>query len=353
MNARTILYCTAALAPILLATHSEPTRIRFGPADGSSVTKTFANKATLTLDRFTLSGLGGTQSPDMEGTRTTSQKLVVSDEYVKTKDGSPRILARTFDELGAEMASTMKQSMMGQSQTSEQNMRAKSELEGKKVVFTWDADKNEYKKAFDPTTGKDDLLRGLQEDLDLRGFLPKDDVKEGDSWEFEPRHLMPVFMPGGDLSLVPENVDEKSMKLGGDMGSMLATIGNSLEGTAKAKLVSVKDIDGVPCAAIRVQVKVHSKADMLEATRKALASGDLPPEVKGIEFEKNDVKFTFEGEGELVWDLKAGHFRSLELSGQSTVQTEQTMSIEAGGKTMKLEQSQEMSGQATYSAKAK
>jgi hypothetical protein len=354
MKFLTIL-CTAALVvPIVAATTRPATKIRFAPADGSSATKTFESKSTLTLDEFTMTGPGGSQSPEMEQTLSSNQKVVITDEYTKSKDGLPQKLARNFDELSGDMAMTMKMEFMGQSQSSEQNMRTKSELEGKKVVFTWDEQKGEHAKAFDPAADeKAELLAGLREDMDLRGFLPKDEVKDGDEWDVEGKKLLDVFTPGGNLLLVPENSDAKSLQLAVEMTTMMATIGDKLEGGAKCKLTAVKEIDGAQCALIHLDVKVHSKASMVDAARKMIERSDLPPEVRGIEFEKLDVEFAFEGQGDLVWDLAAGHFRSLDLSGETTLTTEQTMKVPGPSGKITIERKSGMSGQSSYAAKAK
>lgn len=353
MNAKSILLVPALLSPLFLASHAPATRVRFAPAEGSSLTKTFENKANLSLDEYTISGTGGGQAPEMEMTFTSTQKLVVSDEYVKNRDGAPAKLKRSYDELNGDMSMTMKMSIMGQSQSNDQNMRSKSELEGKKVAFTWDAEKKEYTKAFDPAEDKPDLLKGLTEDLDLRGLLPTGEVKEGDEWDIALDGLQAVLTPGGNLSLVPENADEKSLKMGSEMSSMSNMIGDKLEGTAKAKLVALKEVDGVKCGQIHLELKIHSSADMTETARKALAGAEVPAGVESLEIDHLDIEFKFEGEGELLWDLEGGHLRTFDLSGQTNIKSEQGMNVGVMGKKMSIQENRSMSGTSTFSAKAK
>src|SRR5690242_3644810 len=128
MNARTLLFAAAALAPFALAAHAPIPRLRFAPGEGSSATKTFESKATLSLDDITVTGTG-TQAPSMEMTMTQHQKIVVTDQYAKMREGAPQQLVRTFDEISGEGSSSMTMSVLGDTRKHDQNMRAKSELE--------------------------------------------------------------------------------------------------------------------------------------------------------------------------------------------------------------------------------
>ena len=353
MNAQSFLLVPALLAPIFLASNAPATRVHFAPAEGSSLTKTFENKANLSLDEYTISGTGGGQAPEMEMTFTTTQKVVVTDAYVKNREGAPAKLERTYDELSGDMSMTMKMSIMGQTQSNDQNMRSKSELEGKKVVFAWDAEKSEYTKTLEPKEDKPDLLKPLTEDMDFRGLLPAGEVKEGDEWDIPLDSLNAVLTPGGNLALVPENADEKSIKMGSEMASMSNMIGDKLEGTAKGKLVALKEVDGVKVGAIHIDLKIHSSADMTETARKALAGADVPKEVSSLEIDHLDIEFKFEGEGELLWNLEAGHLHTFDLSGQTTIKSEQGMNLEVAGKKMSIQENRSMSGTSSFSAKAK
>ncbi|MDZ4771616.1 MAG: hypothetical protein SGI72_00640 [Planctomycetota bacterium] len=353
MKTTTLILTALVLSPtLLLALKPTATRIAFAPAAGTSLTKTFENKASLTLDSFTMTGAG--VQPEMEMTMTTNQKLVVSDEYVSVKAGAPTKLLRTFDELGGDSSMSMKMTIMGQANDQSQNMRMKSEFQGKKVAFTWNAEKSEFDKAFEPEEEKVDLLKELAEDMDFRAYLPEGDVKEGDTWTPDVAKLRHTFSPGGSLALVPENTDEASLSMGADeMSSLTNAIGEKLEGEVKAKLVAVKDVDGRSCATIHIEIKVHSSADMTEQARKAMEKVELPPGAGSIEIDHVDMEFKFEGEGDLVWDIVGGHFRSFDLTGQATIKSEQGMKIDVGGRKMDLEQKREMSGSTSYTASAK
>jgi hypothetical protein len=355
MKARFVLPVAAALVAaavfpaLVLGSIAPAVKLRFAPDEGSTVTKSFESKTTLTLDGLEVTGTGGA-SPDLEMSMSLSQKIVVTDRYVKNRANAPQKLVRSFDELGGEQSASMKTQALGDRQTKDHSMRAKSALEGKKVVFEWDAEKGAYKKTFDPPEEEMDVLENVGEDMDLRTILPADEVKEGDEWDIPVRALRSLFAPGGNLGLVPENTDEGSMKMGLDSSSMSDMIGDKLEGTAKAKLTKVEVVDDVPCARVHLRLDVKSKADMTEAGRKKLDGSDLPP---GFELDHLDVSFGFVGEGDLVWNLAAGRFRSLDISGQMSIRNDQGIKLEVGGKKRAVDQTMSFSGSSTYSARAR
>lgn len=337
---------------LLLGLNPAATRVKFSPSDGSSLTKTFENKATLTQDSFTMTGAGTT--PDMEMTMTMNQKVTVTDEYTTVKDGAPKKLKRTFDELGGDSSMAMKMTVMGQTQENSQNIRTKSELAGKKVVFTWNAEKSEYVKAFDPEEDKAELLKDLAEDMDYRSLLPESEVKEGDTWSPDVTKVRHIFAPGGALALKPENADDASIKLGGDeLSTLTNAMGDSLEGEVKAELTGVKEVDGVSLATIHLKLKVHSATDMTEEVRKMIEKGDLPPGADGLEVDHVDMEFKFEGEGDLVWDIAGGHFKSFDLTGEQSISMDQGVKLEVMGKKMELNVQRSMSGSTSYTATAK
>lgn len=346
-----LLLSALILSPVLVGLKPAAVRVKFAPAEGTSLEKTFENKGTLTLSSYELKG--APSAPEMEMTLTTNQKIVVTDEYVEVKDGRPKKLKRSFDDLAGDSAASMKVNMMGQTHENDQNFKMESVLEGKKVAFTWNDESSSFDKAFDPAEENKELLEGLAEDMDLRSLLPEGEVKEGDAWQPDLKQLRHLFAPGGSLALVPEAADANSMKMGSEMSALSDAIGDNLEGEAKATLVSVADVDGVSCATIHIELKVHAAADLTDATRKMLEENDPPPGVESIEIDHVDMNFKFEGEGDLVWDVAAGHFKSFEMNGQVVIKSETGTGFTVGGKTMNIEETREMSGTTTYTASAK
>jgi len=283
--------------------------------------------------------------PEMEMTLNSTQKVVVTDEYVANREGAPKKLRRTFDELGNGVTMAMKMEMMGQTQNHDQDIKGESELQGKKVVFTWDEEKKEYTKAFDASEGKDSLLKDLEEDMDLRALLPKGEVKEGEEWELDVSSLASVLAPGGNLSILPKDMDSDQMAMGmPGMGSMSDWLRGAMEGSATGKLTALREVDGVKLAAVKIMAKLTVSKDMTDIVAEAMKNAKLPPEAGGLEVDHMDIDYKFDGEGELLWDLAAGHAHSFNFSGPSHLNMDMAMKMEAQGQNMSIEYGMEMSG---------
>jgi hypothetical protein len=341
----------ALLVPALLSSHVPVDRIRFAPAEGSSAKKIFENTAEFTLDHLSLSmnGQESPMQPEMEMTLNSKQRVIVIDEYISVRDGSPKKLRRTYDELSNGVTMARKMEMMGQSQTQDQDTKCESELQGKKVTFTWDDEKGEYTKAFSSTEGKDSLLKDLDEDMDLRALLPKSEVKVGEEWDIEVGSLASVLAPGGNLSIVPTDMDSDQMAMGmPGMGSMSDWLRGSLEGTATGTFVSTKEIDGVKVAVLRITAKITVSKDMTDIVADAMKNAKLPPEARGLDVDHMDIDYKFEGEGELVWDLSAGRARAFSFSGPSHLNMDMAMKLEAQGNQMSIEYGMEMTGTTSF-----
>jgi hypothetical protein len=351
------LLSAVLLVPALLPNHVSPDRIRFAPTEGSSVTKTFENKAEFTLQNMslTINGQDSPTKPEMEMTITSNQKVVVSDEYVSNRDGAPKKLRRSYDELGSTVSIAMKMAMMGNSQNKDQSSTGESELQGKKVLFTWDPDKSEYHKTFEPALDKDSLLKDLEEDMDLRILLPKEEVKEGASWEIEDvKAFASVLAPGGNLSIVPKDMGSEEMSMGmPGMGSMGDWLRGALEGSAKATFTGVREVDGAKMAVIKVEAKITVSKDMTDIVQDAMKKAKLPPEAGDLSIDHMDVDYKLDAEGTLMWDIAAGHAHSFEMSGPSHANMDMAMKLSPGGQKMSLEYGMELSGTTSLKVEVK
>lgn len=328
-------------------------RIRFAPAAGTKVTKTIENKAEMTLDDMSMkiNGQPPPMQPEIEMTMTIGQKIVVTDEYVDLRDGAPKKLKRHYDELANDVTGSTKFEMMGQTQSSDQNQKGESDLEGKTVVFTWDEDESEYVKAFDPAEEKEDLLKDLEEDTDLRALLPTGDVKAGDEWSIDVKTLVSVVAPGGNHSIMSKEIADAQMGMSmAGMGSMSDFLGELLEGEAKGVFTGTREVDGVKLAAIKISFKLTTSKDMTEIVKEAMKNAPMPAEVGEIDFDHMDVDMKMESEGELLWDLTANHARSFSMSGPVTVKMDMGMKMDVQGQSMGFEQTMEMSGTSNMSA---
>ncbi len=355
MHTKKLLLLAALTAPALLALDWPGSRVKFAPAEGSSSVKTFENKGEFTLDNMSMT-MNGNEMPSMEVdmTVTSDQKIVVTDEYISNRDGSSKKLKRRFDELGNDTDVAFKMEMMGQSQNNDKNIKAKSELAGKTVIFTWDDDDKSYKRAFDPAEENEELLAKLDEDMDLRALLPQGEVKAGDQWDIDVKSLVTVLAPGGNMQFVPESDgadDDMGMGNMAGMGSMSDWLSEMLEGEAKGKFEGERDADGQKLAVIHVSIKIKSAKDITELVSEQMKKGKTPPGVESMSFDSMDIEFEMEGEGELLWDLSKGRAHSFELSGPAHMNMDMAMKLTAGGQSLSLEQSMQMSGTTNLNVK--
>lgn len=356
MKAKHFALFACLLAPALVAFTLPGEKIRFAPAEGSSATKTFSTKTELTLDHMSISMNGNDMPgmPEMDMTMTQTQSVAVSDDYVSMADGQPKKLKRRFDTMDSNSSVSMKMEMMGQSQDNSHSAKAVSKLAGKTVVFSWDSDSKEYKKAFDPAEDAAEMLAGLKEDMDLRVLLPDHEVKVGEEWAVDVKSLIHVLAPGGDMSFRPEESEAADMSMnmmgGAGMSSMNDLLSDLLEGEAKATLADVSEKDGKRIASIKFTVKISSSKDMTELVQEAMKNAKLP---EGVEMDVDhvDVDFKLEGEGELRWNLSSNTLLGFELSGPVHMNMDMAMAIDGQGQQMKFDQSMEMSGTTTLTVK--
>lgn len=345
----------ALLAPSLLAfapSHAPLAveAVRFAPAEGLSLTKTYTITSESELeDQETLvNGEAPPTDMDMEMTNVSTMSMTVTDTYLSVGEGRPTKLARTFDSLSSDATTEMVVPMVG---PQEMEVTSSSELEEQTVHFVWDAEAGEYAVRFpeDAEDADEALLEGLSEDLDFRAFLPEGEVSEGDSWEISPSALMDVMAPGGDLKLEAESDGDVGM--GPDAGQQMSDMLGEIEGELSAQLTGFREAGGARMAVIALTFDVTSSNDLTDMVMEAMAEQEAPMGMD-MDIESVDVSVAMEGEGELIWNLSAGHFSALTLEAEITTDTDMAMSMAMGTESMSLEQSMTNSGTITIEASA-
>jgi hypothetical protein len=352
MKSARLLWLPLLASPALLATDVAKETIAFAPKDGTKLTKTYELTMVSELDdmQALMNGEESPMMPSMEMTTTTSLKLVVTDEYVSVKDGAPRKLVRTFDNLDHEVAMPMSMEMMGETMEVDMHATGTSPLEGKQVTFTWDADAGVYKKAYpEGDDGDVDLLDALAEDMDLRAFLPSGAVAEGDSWDVEPQAVLDALFPGGDLAFHMESDGDEAPMGGGGADSFPppSAVWQDLDGSSvSAKFAGTREVDGQRVAVIEIEVELEGTGDLTDFMAEQIAE-QMP---EGIEAEVGgaDVESAIEAKGELLWNLSAGHAVSLSFEGEQSSIMNQSFSVAFGGDSMEIEQTMETSGELQF-----
>ena len=327
-------------------------QVSFAPEEGSSLTKHFSTSGEVMLDdmQVLINGEENDMMPSMEMTMSWDQTIDVVDSYTSMDEGRPGVLSRTFEGIDQDVEVEASMEMMGQSEDQGTSGAGSSDLEGKTVVFTWSDDEAGYTPAFaEGSEGDEELLGGLTEDMDMRKLLPSGDVSEGDQWDLEPAALADVMAPGGDLRLDLE-MDEMGgdpMGTGGNaemISQMHEMFDENTEGTAIARYIGTRDVDGTPCRVIEVEFDLESSRDMTEKMEEMMAEQAPEGMEVDMELESFDLEFTFEGQGELLWNSASNHVHSMKLEGDVTVMLDMAMSIDMG-EALQIEMTMDMSGE--------
>jgi hypothetical protein len=343
-----LLAAPLLLVPLVPALRPTVVKIRFAPAEGTTLTRTMNNTSEFTLQDYsmTINGNDSPMKPEMEMTMNQDQTVVVSDTYAKMADGKPAKLSRKFDDISGTVGMSMKVDMMGNVQENENSRDLESKLTGKKIVYTWNGETSEYELAFDPKEDNDDLLKDLHEDMDMRVLLPKGEVKEGESWKVDVKQLGHVISPGGDLKIKPKEDSSAESPMGmGDMGgagSPTDWFNSDMEGEATATFDGMREVSGKSYAVIKLEVKAKGKKDLTEQAKENAANAEA--EGMKMEMEKVEVSFEYEGTGELLWDLAGNHAHSFEFSGPAKAIMDIEMALEMQGQNMTIGQGMELAG---------
>jgi hypothetical protein len=349
---------TLAVSPLLISGEGRGTEIAFNVSSGTTLTKTFEVTTDVTMDSFdmTMNGQEPPMMPSMDLTLRSEASMVFEDTYSAVSDGRPTSISRTYETLGGESESAMEMEIMGETQNEGSSAVMSSVLEGESVEFNWDEKAESYAIVLpDGSPLEEEDAEGLLEDTDFRALLPDGEVSEGDEWEIDISKLRGILSPGGNTLLIPEETEEDASSMGmgsNDMGDLNDYFNEDCEGEFTAVFDGMQKTDDGEFAAIKFTFEISNAVDITERVQESLEGGELPEGVGEMEVEHVDLEVAYEGEGVMLWDLKAGHFHSYEASGDFEMLTDQGMLIEAMGQEMAIEQTMEFSGSLTYSASA-
>lgn len=278
-----------SLAPIVLAglalngVGEAPT---FKVKEGAHVERTLEMSGKRELTKVHIKA--GDQEQDIPGATLSlvlSSKLVVNDEYDAVAGGKIKKLTRTFDTLEKSRTETSANAK-GEKQT--RDLPETSDLEGKTVVFAWNAETKSYdaKPKDEGVAAK--LCADLDVDMDYRSMLPEGDAAVGAKWEADFADVKLALMrPGGDVPFHGEK-EATTMDL-----RMRATVWDNMKGKVSFELKATREEDGKKIAPIA-----------FSGSYDVDASTDREGDEKGPS--KLHVHDAEKFEGELAWDLEAG-----------------------------------------------
>ncbi len=266
-------------------------RMTFEPEAGLEVTRTVEQEIVLDLDTDLSS-----ETPDgLEVQLKINSSLEFADTFVETEAGRFNKLSRTYNKLQTNFVQYV--AMQGEGE--EQSFDSGSELEGATVVFSWNADDEEYDRELTEGDIDDDLLNELESDLDLAGFLPEEEVEEDDSWDIDIETFKLLLDPGREVGITaPGSEDDEDE----DEESFLDT----LEGDVTATFGGLREDDDMTFAVINIEAEVTG-------TESSETDIPLPDDTTLLQTE--DVEYTLELEGEILWSLENNMIAKATLSG--------------------------------------
>ena len=336
-------------APLLLSALPTRDTLSFAPARGASISMTYEVINEMSMDDMAvlINGEENPMMPSIEMNMVTTNEFQFTDVYESMADGQPLRMQRTFETIKIDLSGETVMDMMGDTQEEELAGEGSSALEGLTVLFN--LKDGEYQKTWPKDEeGNDELLEGLVEDVSLRTLLSTEEVAEGESWDIDPKALIELLAPGGNLAMDLEMTGgEDAMNMGPDadmMSNMREMLSGELEGTFTGKLSGYREVEGTRLAVIELEIEIDCTTDMVDQFREQMEES-LPPEA-GIEMDVSsvDVSYVFEGSGELLWDASSGHVAGLTMEAETAMSMEMMIGMDAGGQQMDMEMSMEMSG---------
>lgn len=274
---------------------------RFAVEQGTVLRKAYVLTWDMDLEELSITFDGESISPggDVSIEQDDRQRIEFVDTYRSVKDGRALELVRRFETLEAE-STTDTTSPEGNDLTEQEKS---SELEGREVLFRWDADAEEYAAEFVEEGGDAELLEDLEQDADLAGLLPTGDVEVGATWKVGVAEVRKLLSPGGDLAFVDEDGEDE------DDGGLAEQFEENLTGELTATWKGTSDVDGREVAVVELEGEFDTSAELEDAGEGASGAATM----------------TLTLEGELAWDVARGHARSIRLSGPCTVEFTSTM----------------------------
>ena len=309
---------------------SDDTAIPVAPEEGTTLTRAFVSEAKYaqTAVEITVNG----EEMELEGDLpdfgiASTERIVVTDTLGAVEGGHPLTLSRTFDELAQNAV------FSSEALDKEDELTYASALQGATVLIAWDEEDEEY--GF--TAGEDEeiedgLLEHLTEDMDFRAMLPDGEVAEEDSWDITAEAILPLIWPAGNLQFNQEDEEVDLEELA--LETMLI---ESLEGKGTAVFGGIREEDDRRLAVITFTIELTSEAEQ----ERELEDAEETQYTVGREIERTM-------EGELLWDVEAGHMHSLTAESEVELDVIEAISAEFDGNEFSQQQRQTFTGTVTH-----
>lgn len=279
---------TPGLAP------KEEYDLRFRALAGMELEKTFTSQSSRQSQEFSVKMAGNPVPqqflPELLFESELELSCVVRDRYEAPAVGGVPVFTREYDQLfGAGTWSFQMPPQPGEGGDWEH----RSDLEGKSVRFEWEEDSGRYGRTIPSQEEQPEELKALSAEMNLQGFLPEGPVVVGDSWKVDGALVSALLSPGGELGLhLDSDENETPFEL------------VEANGELTVRLSKVAKLKGVQVAVLSIE------GDYLLEEKRPTTLEQVPvADGTATEFATTRLEL----EGELLWDLDAGHALLLEL----------------------------------------
>lgn len=325
----------------LLAFQPLADTVGFHPKDGSEATKNFTLEGTFELGDMSIVVDGQDMSGQIPLDQVAGEfdmAFAIVDRYIKSADGKPLHLERDYTSSNASFSG------MDQAESKDDLF----EVDGKTVIFKWDADKKEYTRSVKEGEVDEDKLKSLGIDLDYRALLPTRTVAAGDKWEIDPKGVVSALFFGvelQELSSLP--IDDP--EFAGIADQLMPELQKMIDSfKAQCEYVGPREGGDANLGEVAMTMDSRATADlaaMLASVLETQAAG------AGVEFDIGaaNLGMRMRGEGKLLWDLAGGHAKSFEMECELELTLEIDMSVsDPNGGEHSAEMSAELMGTAKW-----
>ena len=291
-------------AAVLLGLAARPVddsvKLRFAPAAGTALEHEITIQNEMEGGELSVK-MGGNEVPaqflpKLSFTFETSTSAIVSDEFLGAEEGiagpwRQRTVTDPKTVFGMEMA--VDEEVM------DIHSDGSSELSGEAFLIGRDEDGNTVARWADEDSGlSSELFESQQPELDLAGLLTEDEVSVGDSWEADASALANIIDFSRQLPWTWSGAGESEVPAPG-----VAEWKGDLELTVK----EIASEDGeLHCTLAITGEAVEVVTKPGDLSQVPVADGDATETTTTI----------YQVEGELTWNVTAGHLISLTLEGE-------------------------------------
>ncbi|MBL8862812.1 MAG: hypothetical protein JNK02_12500 [Planctomycetes bacterium] len=296
----------------------EPLTLAHVPRVGERRTTAFVLDRALVAQRL-VTRMGGDEQTSQDQIEVSGRTSLRFAEEVREVEGArATVFRRTLEEAQARV--DLRQATPG-GKPRAHTIEASSPLTGASVLFRWIPARGEYGRLYDGLETSEEFLPRLAPSVDLAGLLPAGPVRAGDTWKPDATRVAELFAPGGRLPMrFAKGADPLLARTAslGVAGPLHEVFGGAVSGTIEARLAAVEG----DTARIALVLDVRAEADQTALNRERLTA---PERYDGVRVSSARAVWSFRGEGELRWDVRAGRAEQLALAGAEEIRLELAM----------------------------